>query len=610
MQFIQFTAARADTGAVLPYATATVYLAGTLTKAALFDPGGTAITNPVTADVNGLVGFAAANGAYDAAVVSSDGSYTTPGIKDLQLYDLTQLDSQVAAAVSAGSTASNAANIVSAYTLKKVLQRIRVLEEMSRPYLPALTTSGATYYGVYSTERLVSSYSGALARVINPTGGATVDLGSGETSIGTFEIENLRVSAVNVKVDKWYDQGGSARDLTQPTAASRPSFHESGTINGKLAMTFPDVESSVGRFSHFVSPTISVDRQNFTMFLVIDPTASYKNQIYFRLETSVPATNITMFNLSSGSAVDNGRLAINVGTIQQTHKYIQATAHVLVIRGTSGVLDVWLDDVHVPLTNTASTSAKFYLGSDPTNTATANFRCGACILNDKGLNDADVAAVSAVLRERFRLSTDYDATIVYSGTSRTVSGQADNAFSKIFYEQKYFARNYRVINLGQDGQALSTTLTNFAAREATAYDATKPWIYVIDDPINDLGGLGSSSNPSTIYNTTIAGLITAAKALGSNVHVIVRTCLPQDSTSVYSRTSAAIEADRQTLNTLILANTAGAGLVIDTAALPTMGTYPTNPDDATKYVDRLHLTALGNSLLAPANAAPIEGLSL
>jgi hypothetical protein len=270
-----------------------------------------------------------------------------------------------------------------------------------------------------------------------------------------------------------------------------------------------------------------------------------------------------------------------------------------------------MDDIQVPAgTSAAGTITLINFGADPTSGIFANWRSAALVLCDKGLNAADIAAVSAVLRERFRLTTDYDAVIVYSGTSRTASGQADNAFSKIFYEQKYFGRNYRIINLGQDGQALSTTLTNFAAREATAYDTTKPWIYVIDDAINDLGGLGASSNPATIY-ATITSLVAAAKALGSNVHVVVRTTLPQDSTNgTYGISSATIEANRQTLNALILANSAGADLAFDTAASPTMGVYPTNPDDSTKYVDKLHHTALGNSLIASLNAAPIEGLTL
>lgn len=96
MQFIQFTAARADTGQVLPSATATVYLSGTSTKAALFDANGNPIANPAVGSGVGLIGFAAANGTYDVAIQSADGVYSSPGMTKVQLYDLAAFTGQSA----------------------------------------------------------------------------------------------------------------------------------------------------------------------------------------------------------------------------------------------------------------------------------------------------------------------------------------------------------------------------------------------------------------------------------------------------------------------------------------------------------------------------------
>jgi hypothetical protein len=98
MQYYEFIAARGDTGAVLPLAKVTVWLAGTTTLAALYDSTGAPLgANPITAATSGLAGFAAANGAYDVQIASADGSYLAPKVHDLQLYDLTGLDAQVAA---------------------------------------------------------------------------------------------------------------------------------------------------------------------------------------------------------------------------------------------------------------------------------------------------------------------------------------------------------------------------------------------------------------------------------------------------------------------------------------------------------------------------------
>jgi len=111
MQYYEFIASRGDTGAVLPLAKVTVFLAGTTTLASIFDNSGAGLTNPMTAAMSGLVGFAAANGAYDVQIASADGSYLAPKIHDLQLYDLTQLNAQVAS-VTAATTAPGFVAIV------------------------------------------------------------------------------------------------------------------------------------------------------------------------------------------------------------------------------------------------------------------------------------------------------------------------------------------------------------------------------------------------------------------------------------------------------------------------------------------------------------------
>lgn len=131
MQFLDFFAARHDTGAAIPYAKATVYLTGTTTLAALFDADGGSIGNPITATVAGELGFAAANGSYDIAIRAADGGYSSPLIKRQQLYDLTQLDSQVAVAVGAAATATTEAGIATAAAAAAVASNASLLDVKS-----------------------------------------------------------------------------------------------------------------------------------------------------------------------------------------------------------------------------------------------------------------------------------------------------------------------------------------------------------------------------------------------------------------------------------------------------------------------------------------------
>jgi len=101
MKAASYTIARADTGAVLPYAVVTVYQADGATKATINNASGSAIGNPVTADAVGSVTFAAANGTYVLRAVSADGAYTLPALT-VQVFDLDALATAIAAGGLAG----------------------------------------------------------------------------------------------------------------------------------------------------------------------------------------------------------------------------------------------------------------------------------------------------------------------------------------------------------------------------------------------------------------------------------------------------------------------------------------------------------------------------
>ena len=95
MKFTQFTAARADNGAPLPYARATVYFTGTSVAAQLYNSAGSSIDNPTTADATGLLQFAVADGVYDISIVSADGSYLVPPIQKFQIIDIANIKSTI-----------------------------------------------------------------------------------------------------------------------------------------------------------------------------------------------------------------------------------------------------------------------------------------------------------------------------------------------------------------------------------------------------------------------------------------------------------------------------------------------------------------------------------
>jgi hypothetical protein len=105
MQYVEFFAARHDTGAAIPNAKVNVYLTGTTMPASIYDIAGASLPNPMTATIDGLAGIAAANGSYDIQFQSADGSYLSPTIHRVQFYDLAGIDAIIAADIAAATKA-------------------------------------------------------------------------------------------------------------------------------------------------------------------------------------------------------------------------------------------------------------------------------------------------------------------------------------------------------------------------------------------------------------------------------------------------------------------------------------------------------------------------
>ena len=89
MQYMEFYAVRADTGAALSSPTVSVYLTGASSFAPLYDAGGAVMANPFIGGAQGLVGFSAPDGAYDVQIQS--GAYAAPKITGLQVVDTAAL---------------------------------------------------------------------------------------------------------------------------------------------------------------------------------------------------------------------------------------------------------------------------------------------------------------------------------------------------------------------------------------------------------------------------------------------------------------------------------------------------------------------------------------
>ena len=481
-------------------------------------------------------------------------------------------------------------------------------------FLPALTTADASYQSIYSSARLRLGYSGPLVQ-------AGSDLGAGQVGVSASDVQAARGGSEALRVAGWYDQSGNGRHAITQDAAEQPALHEEVTIGAVPAMLFDGrrLGDFRGAQHRRLSAPATLTANDCTIAYVIDPTVSVQQQYYFELvDAAGTATSLGHLQYPGaqfGGALPDvhGNIALNTATGlgRDCGRKIATVPQVMMMRSTATALDIFIDGAKIATLGALSgTTGTLFLGMASSAGLTEyipNFRLGCFMTIDKGVSDGDVAAITTALMTRFDIPASYDAVVATIGTSRVAGGALGTLTrTKQWFERNHYGpRRIKAYNLGLDGRPLSYHYANRAAWALELGDPDRPTVYVIDDPINDLGGLGASTDPAAIY-TLYTDYRAALDALGANVEVVFATCLPQASgayAGLTGRSDAAIEADRQTLNAAIRANAGGASAISDPAASPTMGAYPAGPGDPSRYPDALHPSSLGYSEVAAFNPA-------
>jgi hypothetical protein len=157
----------------------------------------------------------------------------------------------------------------------------------------------------------------------------------------------------------------------------------------------------------------------------------------------------------------------------------------------------------------------------------------------------------------------------------------------------------RFYNLGISNKTLAECYRDSPFYEAVLFGAGKTNIAFIQGGTRDIF---AGTSGATLYSATTAPYVSYLKGLGYKA--VVCTILPRNDAG----TTGTIETQRNAYNALVLANSAGADAICDRAGESHMGVYPTSPNDVTLYPDKVHPATLGNSYLAPVDAAAINGL--
>lgn len=467
-------------------------------------------------------------------------------------------------------------------------------------YLPALGTAGARYHAVYGTERLVAGGQGPLIGLADVTGRGAVALGEGAARVDPIALAEARGAAEAVRVERWYDQTGGGRDLTQADAASRPAISDAIRLSAAMPVLIDGQTQTIARWLGGVHAI--PDRLNQTCFAVIDPGVSVAPQVWweYRNGTSAVRDTYTAIGQAGGLQAAMTEHAVRIAAAPQV---------VVVVERASGSR-VFVDGIRHdgPPGQGGGGLGAVMLGASGTAGAIYNstLRIAAWGAIEGALDDTDVLALDAALADRHGIDrSPPTGNLVLIGDSIQQGIGGTLTRNCAWYLRPQLIGRPRLMNLGVNARTLAQCRADHARLEATMQLPGVPNVAVVAAAINDLGG-GMAAD--ALYATVTAPYVADLRASG--YRVAISTVLPQTSANYAggAGANAAIEERRTAYNLLVRGNSAGADAVVDLAADATMGAYPDAPDDLALYADWIHPTSRGYQRLAPLYAAAINGL--
>jgi lysophospholipase L1-like esterase len=157
---------------------------------------------------------------------------------------------------------------------------------------------------------------------------------------------------------------------------------------------------------------------------------------------------------------------------------------------------------------------------------------------------------------------------------------------------------WKITNLGVSGETLATMLANAPARVDSLYNPAKPAnLVIIWGGTNDIAN--SHDAPANVY-ANMKLYCAARHAVGWKVILV----------TMLSRTGAGVDAAKDTLNNLILADHSFADALVDFTATP-LGVDGGFSNTTNFQGDGIHPTQVGiNTYEVPAFSTAVNGLNL
>lgn len=472
-----------------------------------------------------------------------------------------------------------------------------------------LATISAAQYLSIGVQKLNASYTGPLLQVTKTDGSASMDVSpiSG-TDFPDYAAVAAWAGSSVVLVSRLYRQDGSALYGSQATVANMPSWDLTNAISGvPVPIIFdgnPTGENTTGdpvavKFLDFVAGGINLNAHS--TFLTIEALVSQEASIGYLSFYDGAGAGIENFYANTGQLLYR-TFGGNQTQTQQSVEGIVPRVSRNTIGGSVGATAT------IRYANGAITSggrvtasvdmANFRLGKSTFAAGTdfpGMFKFFGLVSYATNVNNTDGAAVVAGMNTAFSIPSTYDYRWAGDGDSINASVGARNLQKGTVDQVKpLLTMRAEIFNISVPGQTMATAYAQRTLRHLYLYTASYPTIFTIQEGTNDIN---AGTSGAALY-TTATNLITYLRTLGT-VKIILCTILPRGAFN----DSGAKETERLAYNAAVVANTAGADVILDLAANTEMGSNVLFVDDTTKYRDRTHPTPLGYSYLSGAAGA-------
>lgn len=463
-----------------------------------------------------------------------------------------------------------------------------------------------TCKAAYGTYLLLSSYAGNAFNITRSSDSTTLAVGF-VNGVANWAAVNAFCLGTVCGVNTIYDQSGGGFDLTQSTFANMPRIYGSYATN-KRGISF-DGFGNTRNLSN-AAITFTAVKSN-TLALVASVTAQVNNitgaDAAF-LDIGNPTQVLTYYESPQNQDVSGLYYNQSGSNLKFTGLYPQqGVPSLYLFRSNNGPISAWVNNFtgigNASLTATAATGLLLG-GSTVAPSTPGSFDMSALVIYDSTVSTANIQLLQQSIYQDNGIQPQVTDGGILQGDSETccvVMGGTNvpqatawgNLLSRALLHPVY------TVNLGINGLTLAsmvTQATNYSTRLLRA--GTNQFVVV-------WGGTNDIANSAVVTAATVyANMQTACatwKAAGYKC--IIVSPLPRNSGFSGGQTSGGFEATRQSLETLLLANTTWADCYVDIVADPVIGPAAAAAN-ATLFQDGIHVTnPVGNAYVLSDIAA-------